>query len=144
MPDKPKSEEFKDQAVAVLREDPDIHELVFTVRASTGEVLKVETLGKGATRQELNEEEYAMLAASMVPAAMGLDALQPAAAAAVDPYALLYQGYVAAGLDFEGAYYQGVADYAAALQASTAQSWAATPEGMAYYQGMADYAASIS
>lgn len=143
MPDKPKSEDAKDPPVLPASGGNDTQEIVFTIRASTGEVVKIETLGQGGARQELNDEEYATLAASLTPSAMS-DAMQLSAAAAMDPYSLLYQGYAAAGVDYEEAYYQGVNDYAAALQASVAESWGYTPEEIAYYQGMADYAASIS
>lgn len=95
-------------------------EWVFTLNSKTGELLKVEKLDKtSGERKELSEEEYSAL--------YGSDPTSEAAALSSDPY-----GYLTA-------YYQGIADYEAAINTAVASQ-----EQEAYYQGMADYEAALS
>lgn len=96
-------------------------EWVFTLNSKTGELLKVERLDKASgERKELSEEEYSIM--------YGYDPNSEAAAYSYyDPY-----GYLTA-------YYQGIADYEAAVNTAVA-----SPEEEAYYQGMSDYGAALS
>src|SRR5262249_20320322 len=85
-------------------------ELVFTVKTDTGEIVKVETLKKDGTRQELTDSEYTHLASYLTGSSMGMESY------GVDPYAALYDQVYAMG--FSDAYYQGMADYEAAVAAA--------------------------
>ena len=112
-------------------------EWVFTCDPSTGETIKVEKIDKASgQRQELSEEEYAMLYSSE-PSEFDAEGYgeygnDPNAGYSYDPYA------------YEGGYYQGMADYEEALQgAAEAEYGYGSEEEQAYYQGMADYAAAI-
>jgi hypothetical protein len=93
---------------------PEFQELIFIVQSATGQVVKIDKLENGQ-RQELTEEEYAAVAA---------------------PFATT-SGYADATA-YQLAYYQGMADYAAALWASYA-----SPTEQAYYQALADYASTL-
>ena len=112
-------------------------ELVLTVKTDTGEIVKVETLKKDGTRQELSDSEYTQLASYLTGGGMGMESYG-ADPYAVDPYAALDQVYA---MGFSDAYYQGMADYEAAVAAAYGDQ--PSTEELAYYQGMADYAASL-
>lgn len=134
MAEKSKSENIKgsESSVTAMVEaeagEPETHEVIFSVNTATGEVVKIEKLEKAGNRQELNEEEYAQIAAIF-----GAD-LTAGAGAEYDPDALSRA---------EACYHQGMADYAAAVELSIAQSYGYSLEELAYYQGAADYAASL-
>lgn len=107
------------------------HQLVFTLHASTGEILRIENLDPSGGRSELSDDEYAAMCAAIgggaseTGSALGLSAsAQPAAGGGAE----------------EAAYYQGIADYVAAVSAA----YGLSAEELAYYQGMADYAAAIA
>jgi hypothetical protein len=114
-------------------------EWVFTFDPSTGETVKVEKIDKASgQRQELSEEEYAMLYSSE-PSEFDAESYGEYGN---DPNAGVYAGYSYDPYAYEGGYYQGMADYEAALQ-GTAEYGYGSEEEQAYYQGMADYAAAI-
>jgi hypothetical protein len=96
---------------------------VFTFNNATGELTKVEKLDSGSgQRQKLSQEEYAALFG------YGADYYDQGA----DPS----YGY------YEAGYYDGCADYEAAISGMGYES-GYTPEEAAYYQGIADYAALL-
>jgi hypothetical protein len=142
MPEKAKSTETKETeaapSTAVESSKSDTHELVFTVKTSTGEVVKVETLDKNGARREFSDEQYSELAAYTSGANLtGIEAY------GYDPQGAAYAYGACPDPSYEAGYYQGLADYTAAVEASNAAAAAYTPEELAYYQGMADYAASV-
>lgn len=98
-------------------------EWIFTLNSQTGEVVKIEKIDPASNqRNELSDGEYA--------AVLG---------GGYDPYA---EAYSQAGIEqysFETGYYQGMADYEAALADAAGTGY--SPEEEAYYQGIADYAA---
>jgi hypothetical protein len=132
-----------EQAQASVSESPaeQTEEWVFTLNSGTGEIVKAERVDKtSGQRQELSDDEYAALSGYGDPtayyAAQGYDP----SAAAYDPnaHALHEAGYYQGLADYEAAvqceaaYYQGLADYEAAVNREAA-----------YYQGMADYEAML-
>jgi len=105
-------------------------EWVFTLNSQTGEVVKIERLdATSGQRNEFSDEEYmAVLGGGDYAAAYGYDPMADAySQAGVEPYS------------YEAGYYQGMADYEAALAGAAASGY--SPEEEAYYQGIADYAA---
>ena len=111
------------EKVSVTSENPtskeiqpeQLEEWVFTLNSKTGELLKVEKMDKASgERKELSEEEYSALYSG-------------------DPSG------EAAALGYLTAYYQGIADYEAAVSSAVASQ-----EQEAYYQGIADYEAALS
>jgi hypothetical protein len=129
-------------------------EYVLTVSASSGDILRVETLDKSGVRTELTEEEYATISSAAGYDISGAVYSEEAAAVPEDPYGAGYaqgvadyQGALAGGPQSpeEAAYYQGLADYQGALEAAAAQNVAGySAEELAYYQGMADCEAAIN
>ena|SRR5438477_11759366 len=111
-------EELRSKEVTVENE-----ERIFTFNTATGELVKVEKVEPATgERKEISEEEYSLLYAWSDPYG--------------DAYAALYDPY-----GYEAAYYQGIADYQAALDGLA--SYGSSSEEQAYLQGMADYAASL-
>jgi hypothetical protein len=122
-----------ESATPELPESEDHEEWIFTIKGSTGDVVKVERVASGE-RRELSLDEYAALyGAETTGAEVAEDynayAYDANAAYTYDPY-----GY-------EEGYYHGMADAAASLGQQTGSGL--TPEEEAYYQGIADYAASV-
>jgi hypothetical protein len=122
----------------------DEQEWIITFKPAQGTIVKVEKLEKDTgQRQELSKEEYGALAVLglPVPADKFMPAMQEGAMAAAegtDPYqAAYYQGLTdyATALNTlaPAAYYQALSDYAAAAADPTAAA-------VAYYQGMIDAA----
>ncbi len=122
MAEKTKAAEKKTAEAA----DNETLEMVFTLKSDTGEVVKVEWMQPDGSRQELSDEEYQGLFAALGGGAGDAEALGYAEA---DPY--------------EQAYYQGLADYEAAVAEAEAALCGYTPEELAYLQGMADYEAAL-
>jgi hypothetical protein len=118
--------------LAVAQTAPESEEWIFTLTSSTGELLKVEKLDRASgERKELSDEEYTSLYVSTAGP-------EYAALAGV------YGDYSVDPYTFESGYYQGLADYEAALNDASAAEYQASLEQHAYYQGIADYGAALT
>lgn len=120
------------EVLAVVQTAPESEEWIFTLTSKTGELLKVEKLDKASgERKELSDEEYTSLYA-------------PTAGTEYDALASVYGDYSFAPYTYESGYYQGLADYEAALNDASAVDYQASLEEHAYYQGMSDYEAALN
>jgi len=128
----------------------DHEEWIYTISRSSGEVVKVERVEPASgERRELSLDEYAALSGEEAAEA---EVAEDYSSYAYDPYGY-EEGYYQGQADYEAAlsgeeelspeeaaYYQGQADYEAALSGEEELS----PEEAAYYQGQADYEAALS
>jgi hypothetical protein len=115
-------------------------EWIFTTKVNTGELVKIEKVDRASgQRKELSDEEYASMY-GFDPSSYGWG-YEDYSSYGYDPFAG-YGSYAGDPYAYLNAYYQGIADYAAAVATDPSfYGYSSTEE--AYYQGMADYAASL-